>query len=152
MKKLALALPGTALLVLLVGCIPKVSLTVETRDPQGTVIDRATVTNSDVNGRDFRVNSNGSVVLTAAAQDSSGLQALDIGGGFSCNKIVGGIGQTQQGTLSMSDPSLPGQHPASSSFTQQFQVQCIGGMYRATVSACATGAKGRSCTKDATLK
>lgn len=135
-------------LVSLCGCIPKVGLTVETRDPQGSVIDRATVTNSDANGRDFRVNGNGSVMVTASAEDRNGLTGLDISGGFSCNRT----GQVQQGSLSMSDPNLPGQNPTTSSFSQTFQVQCGGGTYKATLTACASDSKGRSCTKEANLK
>ena len=139
----------------LTGCdIPKVRLTVETRDPQGKVIDRADLSNTDTNGRDFRVNGNGSIALTASADDSGGLSALDIEGGFSCNKNTGGIGSVQQGTFNASNPALPGQHPTSSSFQNVFQVQCSGGTYSGSAHACATTADGksRSCTKDATFK
>lgn len=154
MKKLALALSGTGLVMLFVGCIPKVSLTVETRNPQGAVIDRATVTNSDTSGREFQVNSNGAFVLTASGDDSDGLQALTISGKFSCTQVEGEVSHVQSGALNMSDPKLPGQNPTFSSFTQQVQVQCSGGTYTATLTACATSAKGqsRSCTKEATLK
>lgn len=141
--------------IFLTGCdIPKVRLTVEARDPQGNVIDRADISNGDTNGRDFRVNGNGSIALTAFADDSGGLSALDIEGGFSCNKNTGGIGSVQQGTFNASDPALPGQHPMTSSFQNVFQVQCSGGTYSASAHVCAKTADGkiRSCTKDATFK
>jgi hypothetical protein len=138
------------------GCVPKVRLTVETRDPQGGLIVRGDVTNTDSSGRDFQVNANGTVLLTAAADYTDGLEEISINGGFSCTKIVGGIGVTQQGTTYAADPALPGQHPASSSFQLPFAVQCSGGSYVGTFRACATAAKsssgGSSCTKDATLK
>ena len=138
----------------LAGCIPTVRLTVETHDPQGSVIERADVTNSDTTGRTFTANSGGSVVLTATASYTDGLDAMDIEGGFSCNKIAGGVGTTQQGTISSPDPNLPGSHPTTSSLTVQSPIQCVGGTYQSTVMACATASKGggRSCTQSATLK
>ena len=152
-KQIAL-LVGIALTSLLTGCIPNVRLTVETRDPQNQVIDRADVTNGDKSGREFRVNGGGTIVFIASADYSKGLQALDIDGGFTCNQISGGVGTNRQGTFNMNDPALPGQHPNSSSFQQQFAVQCAGGSFSGTAQACATTADGksRSCTQNATFK
>jgi hypothetical protein len=128
-------------------------MTVETRDPQGNVIDRADVTNSDANSRTFHVNASGSVALTATGQDSSGLQAMRIEGGFSCNRVSNGVGVNQQGTYLMNDPNLPGQHPAAETFPNQITQLCPGGTYNATIHACATNSKGgSSCTKDAVLQ
>jgi hypothetical protein len=153
MKRLSVVILGA---MICVGCVPKVRLTVETRDPQGSLIVRGDVTNTDSSGRDFQVNANGTVVLTAAADYTDGLEEITISGGFSCTKIVGGTAVKQQGTFYAADPALPGQHPASSSFQAPFAVQCGGGSYVGTFQACATAAKsssgGSSCTKDATLK
>jgi hypothetical protein len=135
------------------GCIPAVRMTVETRDPHGSVIERADVTNSDTNGRTFHINSDGSIELTASAQDSSGLQAMRIEGGFSCTKASGATGTIQQGGYLMNDPNLPGQHPTSETFQNSITVLCPGGTYNATIHACATNAKGgSSCTKDAAFQ
>jgi hypothetical protein len=131
-----------------------VRLTVERRTPQNSTIDRGDVTNSDANSRAFRVNGDGSIVLIASADNSDGLEALVIEGGFTCNAAQGGIGTTQQGVFNGSDPTLPGQRPKSSSFQRLFPVQCVGGTYTGFAHACATSAKGgvRSCTKDATFR
>jgi hypothetical protein len=144
-----LIIPGT---LFLCGCIPKLRMTVETRDVQGNVIERADVTNTDTSGRTFRATGDGTIGLTAVAQDSNGLQALRFEGGFSCTKSSGGIGTTQQGTYLANDPNLPGQQPTSETFNNQIAVLCAGGTYSATIHACATNAKNAStCTKDATL-
>ena len=133
------------------GCGPKLTMTVETRDAQGSVIERADVTNADTSGRTFRADGKGTINLTALAEDSDGLQALRFEGGFSCNTSSGTIGQVQQGTYSVNDPNLS-QHPTSETFANQIGVQCSGGTYSATIHACATDTKnGSTCTKDATL-
>ena len=134
------------------GCGPKLTMTVETRDAQGSVIERADVTNADTSGRTFRADGKGTINLTALAEDSDGLQALRFEGGFSCNRSAGTTGQVEQGTYLAIDPNLPGQHPTSETFTKQIGVQCSGGTYSATIHACATDTKnGSTCTKDATL-
>jgi hypothetical protein len=112
------------LAVFLCGCVAKLRMTVETRDGQGSVIERADVTNTDTNGRTFKASGDGTIGLTALAEDSDGLQALRFEGGFSCNRSSGGIGTVQQGTYLINDPNLPGQHPTSESFSNQFAVQC----------------------------
>jgi hypothetical protein len=138
----------TSAAIFMCGCAPKLRMTVETRDPQGNVIDRADVTNTDTSGRSFQANGNGTVVLTGLAEDNDGLQALRFEGGYSCNRT----GTLQQGTYSAVDPNLPGQHPTSETFQNQFPVLCAGGTYSGTFRACATDAKnGSTCTKDASL-
>lgn len=137
----------------LFGCIPAVRMTVETHDVQGNVIERADVTNTDTIGRTFRTDPNGSIALTALAQDKSGLQAMRIEGGFSCTTVSAGTGHTQQGTYLMNDPNLPGQTPTSETYQNSINQLCPGGTYNATVHACATSTKGgTSCTKDAAFQ
>jgi len=127
-------------------------MTVETRDGQGGVIERADVTSTDTSGRTFRASGNGTVGLTALAEDRDGLQALHFEGGFSCNTSSGGIGTVQQGDYSGYDPNLPGQHPTSETFYHELVVHCAGGTYSANIRACATNAKnGSTCTTNATL-
>src|SRR5215813_14593098 len=126
------------------GCGPKVRMTVETHNQQGSVIDRADVTNADTSGRTFRADGNGTINLTALAEHSDGLQALRFEGGFSCNRSSGTIGSNQQGTYSAIDPNLPGQHPTSETFTTRISVLCSGGTYSATIHACATDTKNGS--------
>lgn len=152
--KHVLLLATTAASSLMAGCVPNVRLTVETRDPQNQVIDRADITNSDTSGREFRVNAGGSILFTASADYKKGLQSLDVGGGFTCSQNNGGVGTTRQGTFAMNDPALPGQHPQSSRFQQTFAIQCVGGSFSATAQACATTADGksRSCTQNASFK
>lgn len=146
MKISPLVLISTTLF--LSGCVPKVALTVETRDPQNNVIDRADVTNSDSSGHTFRADVNGTVNLTATAQTSDGLQAMRIEGGYDCSRQ----GVLQQGTYSANDPNLPGQHPTTETYSSHFAVMCSGGTYSGTFHACATDTKnGSTCTKDATL-
>src|SRR5262249_15630932 len=139
--------------VLACGCIPKVSLVIETRTPQGSVIERATITNSDTNGRAFTVNTTGSIVVTASADDSNGLQRLEMGGGKTCTQeSSGGTGTATYADFAALDPNLPGQHPTSSSFTRTFQVGCSGGAVTGSVSVCGTNTKqSKSCTPGATF-
>ena len=137
-----------ALLCALSGCVPKVTMTVETRDSTGNVIDRGDVTPFDSNSRQFRVNTNGTINLTISGQDSGGLQDLNFTGGFKCSQN----GVDQQGSLAGRDANLPGQHPTSESFSSQIAVQCPGGTYTGSVHGCAKNAMGASsCTKDATF-
>jgi hypothetical protein len=142
-----------AILVLACGCIPKVSMIIETRTPQGDLIERATITNSDSNGRAFTVNTTGSIVVTASADDSNGLQRLEITGGRTCNQASGGTGTATYADFAALDPNLPGQHPTSSSFTHTSPLQCTGGSVTASVNVCATNTKqSKSCTPNATFK
>jgi hypothetical protein len=120
---------------------------VETRDAGGNLIERGTMAAGST-ARKFRVDSNGTIILTVSGQDSAGLQDLNFTGGFSCNKP----GQTQQGTLYGRDSNLPGSHPSSESFSNTMQVLCNGGTYTGSVRGCATNAKNSSsCTTDATF-
>jgi hypothetical protein len=138
---------AVASLSLLCACVPKVTMDVETRDAGGNLIERGTMDASST-ARKFRVDSNGTIILTVSGQDSAGLQDLSFTGGFSCNKP----GQVQQGTLFGRDANLPGSHPSSESFTSTIQVQCSGGTYTGSVHGCGTNAKNSSsCTQDATF-
>jgi len=135
--------------VLAGGCVPKVSMIIETRTPQGAVIQRGTVTNSDTADHPFTIDAGGSIFVTAAADDSNGLASLYVTGGNSCGRA----GQSQQGLFTGTNPNLSGQHPTSSSFTATFPLQCGGGTFTGSMMACASNAKqSRSCTPNATFK
>lgn len=137
------------ILVLACGCVPKVSMIIETRNPQGTVIQRGTVTNSDTTDHPFTIDAGGSIFVSASAEDSNGLASLYVTGGSMCGRA----GQSQQGVFTGTDPNLPGPHPTSSSFTMTFPLQCSGGTFTGSMQACASNTKqSQSCTPNATFK
>ena len=147
MVKVAMMIFGVAFLT---ACsIPKVRLVVETRDPQNSVIERGEISNAATSGREFRINSGGSIVFNASADDTDGLATLDVLGGFSCNRS----GTVQQGVFNSPGPNLSA-HPTSANMQATYQVQCVGGTYTGSAQACATSAKNasRSCTPNATFK
>ena len=150
MRKGALILGAAAILT---GCIPRVTLKVETRSADGTVIDAGEITPTSA-AREFRVSGGGSVTLTAEAQSDEGLGALRIEGGYTCGAAgAGEMGSVQQGTFDASHPDVSTQRLKTATLQRQFGNQCAGGTLTGSARACAAAGGGdRSCTEYARFK
>jgi hypothetical protein len=149
MNPLAMVIYGS--LVFLCGCVPRVSMQVETRDVGGGVLERGTVTSSDTTSRKFRVDSRGSIVLVISADDSAGLEEITYVGYWDCTNFSGGSSSTSNVAIQGRDPNLPGNHPSSETYSKIVQLACdaVGNGY---ITGCAKNVKnGSDCTKAATF-
>jgi len=101
--------------VLLGGCGPKVTMSVQVQDAQGNLKNQFTVTNSDSGPTTVEVAYGDTIIVTPSATYSDGLQKLWLEGAKSCQNQASNILEPPGGNA-----ISPGTAPTQASFTNNF--------------------------------